>query len=652
MEKIAHQIYSFDEFTLDLTRGCLFRQSEELKLRPKSFEVLKFLIENNGRLISKDEIIENVWQEMAVTDDSLVQCLKDIRLALSDKSQTFIKTVPRRGYIFEKEVRENGTAIYTEETAGVHLVIEETLDDEKQKNEIAALRQKSKVASLVDAIKRHKIAATIVSAVLIGITIAGMIFYRPVLMWWFKPPSIAVLPIVNATGGAGEDYVSDGMTESIITSLTQLNEGGKNLRVRVIAQTTVFIFKGKEIDARMAGRELGADTVLAGKMLRQAGLRIFKFEMINVADGSIVWSKQYSSAFGDTVLEAQDKIPSDVAAQLPIKLSEADRENLTRRYTQNAKAYDLFLKGRAEFRKVTPSGLSNGIELFQKATDLDPDFALAYWAMGVSFKSQGNIDERSDKEADEKSLELFRKALSIDNNLTVAETAIKQAEAKDWDWKAIEEAGPTHPGYERYLMAMGRLDEVLEIQKRRLQNNPYAPFLNFTHCNTYLALRRPDDAIAQCKKTLNIVPAADKAYFGPESPWIHLYLGLAYGQKEMYPEAIAEMKTAVELGENSKTLLAELGALYAKSGQKDEAMKILAHLKERENAGEYAPSINIAKVYAVLGDTDQAIFWLTRAVDERENRAISMKRSDTYDSLRDDPRFAELLRRMNLPPQG
>ncbi|MCY7345144.1 MAG: helix-turn-helix transcriptional regulator [Pyrinomonadaceae bacterium] len=149
MQKLTHQIYSFDEFTLDLTRGCLLRGGSEIKLRPKSFEVLKYLAENGGRLITKDELIEAVWLETAVTDDSLVQCLKDIRRALGDKAQNFIKTVPRRGYIFEKEVNENNAAfIYTEETAGVHFVIEETLEDEGN-TEIAVPRQKSKAESLV-----------------------------------------------------------------------------------------------------------------------------------------------------------------------------------------------------------------------------------------------------------------------------------------------------------------------------------------------------------------------------------------------------------------------------------------------------------------------------------------------------------------------
>ncbi len=186
MQKPVHQIYSFDEFTLDLTRGCLLRETEEVKLRPKSFEVLKYLAENGGRLISKDELIETVWQGMAVTDDSLVQCLKDIRLALNDKSQAFIKTVPRRGYIFEKEVSENGTAIYTEETAGVHLVIEETL--ESGSGEISRRQQSAfgrKVDYLIGVVKRRKptmfalLTALVIASVGIGYVWYSFINYAP-----------------------------------------------------------------------------------------------------------------------------------------------------------------------------------------------------------------------------------------------------------------------------------------------------------------------------------------------------------------------------------------------------------------------------------------------------------------------------------------
>jgi DNA-binding winged helix-turn-helix (wHTH) protein/TolB-like protein len=657
MQKPVHQTYSFDEFTLDLTRGCLLRGATEIKLRPKSFEVLKFLAENGGRLVTKDELIEAIWTDTAVTDDSLVQCLKDIRLALDDKSQAFIKTIPRRGYIFEKEVSENGAiAVYTEETSSVSLVIEETLENSEEIN----APQKSRSARLFGAVKRHKIAATTALVVLITVISAGVIFYKPVMAWLFKPPSIAVLPIINATGDAEQDYISDGLTDSIIMSLMRLNTPGKKIpRLIVSAQSTIFLFKNKELDPRSVGSQLGVDSVLASKMFLQNNERTFKFELIKVADGSVLWSKQYSVSWGKTignggndiekVVALQNEIPRDVAAQLSLALSDAEREILTRRYTQNPQAYDLYLKGRAEFRRLTPSGLRKSIEYFEQAIDLDPNFATAYWAMGMSYQKQGLIDERPDKEANEKAADQFRNALKIDNRLALAVKALQSADLDARDWTTIEKAGPTHPGYSFYLILTGRIDEQIKIEKRQLSLDPYSPGQNLIHCLTLYTARRYDESIAQCQKTLNLLPVADRAYFGPESPWIHLALGNAYCQKGMFAEAIAEIKQAIELAEDSEAMWAVLGYVYAKAGQRDEALKILNLLNEQMSRGEYVPALNVAWIYSELGDKDQAFVWLDKANDEREGRLLNMKAEPELDAIRGDPRFAELFRRMGIP---
>ena len=326
MQKLSHQILSFSEFTLDLRRGCLLRAQEKIKLRPKSFEVLNYLVENNRRLISKDELIHAVWVEAAVTDDSLVQCLKDIRRALGDEAQQIIKTVHGRGYIFDTEVRDNGSqqvTKYTEETQGVQVIIEEQTDGREQ-HEIAAQTppllaapKGSVVSRFTNAIKRHKLATAIATAVFVALVIAGMVFAKPILFWWFKPPSIAVLPIVNATGDPNNNYIADGLTESLITSLNQINEPGKRPRLLVTAQGTVSIFRGKEIEPRSIGRELGVDTVLASQMIEQNGLWIIKVEMINVANGSEIWRKQYSwgGNFTDAFLTMQDEIAKGVAGK-------------------------------------------------------------------------------------------------------------------------------------------------------------------------------------------------------------------------------------------------------------------------------------------------------------------------------------------------
>ena len=651
MQRTAHEIYSFDEFRLDLTRGCLFRGTLELKLRPQSFEVLKYLTENPGRLISKDELIASVWNGMAVTDDSLVQCLKDIRRALGDDTQRIIKTVPRRGYIFETEVRGNGDAVYVQETSGIHLVIEESEgtneheDGTSGQQRLAVIRK-----SIVGLVKRHKAATALASTVLVAVVL-GITFYRPVLMWWFKPPSIAVLPMVNATGDPRDEYITDGLTEGIIGSLARLNTPGQiPPRLRVISPNTVFIFKNKEIEPRIVGQQLGVDTVLVSRMFFHEGLRILKFELINIPDGSIVWSKQYASGRDQIEFVAkQNEIPGDVAAQLPLSLSDADRINLTRRFTQNAEAYDLFLRASAEIRRVTPSSLLRCRGYLERAIDLDADFALAHWGIGSTYRIQGIIDELPDKEASEKAVEWFQKALKIDSTLTIANNGMKMSEATAWNWKAIENAGPTHPGYGIYLMAAGRIDERLENEKRLLSFEPYAPFLNFNHCMTLNVARRYDEAIAQCTKTLNIVPAADTAYFGPESPWIHLTLGNSYCRKGMFPEAVAAMKQAIELSEDSEAMWAMLGIVYARAGQKDEAVKILDLLHERINRGEYVPALNVAGIYMNLGEHDQAYVWLNKAFDEREMRLVGIRNNLDFDVVRNDPRFVELLGRMDLP---
>ncbi len=494
MQKLAHQTLTFDDLTLDLTRGSLLRGSEEIKLRPKSFEALKYLVQNSGRLVTKDELIQAVWPDSFVTDDSLVKCVNDVRHALGDEGQRAIKTVPRRGYIFDKEVRESSAAtpgaVYTEEVEGVHVVIEETEEtngheiSERAKEpashnpEVATPRETSAVRRFTNTIKRRKRGVAVACATLV-ITVAALAyFFVP-----RKPPSVAVLPIANATGDANNDYVSDGLTESVITSLAQINTPGKIPRLRVTAQNTVFIFKGKEVEPRSAGRELGVDTVLASKMIEQNNLWIIKFEMINVADGSIAWSKQYAVGRNrvDEFLAMQNEISRDVATQLPLSLSDADRQNLTRRSTQNPQAYDAYHKGRAAYHKSTPSGLRKSIEYYQQAIDLDPNFAVAYWAMGVSYTIQGVIGERPMKEANEKGIELYQKALKIDNTLRAAIGAMKLSELNAWNWEAMEKAGRRHNGYAfgngGYLIAMGRLDEQLEHERRVLSFEPYNPLM-------------------------------------------------------------------------------------------------------------------------------------------------------------------------------
>jgi DNA-binding winged helix-turn-helix (wHTH) protein/TolB-like protein len=663
MQKLSHQILSFSEFTLDLRRGCLQHGRDEIKLRPKAFEVLNYLVENNGRLISKDELIHAVWVDAAVTEDSLVQCLKDIRRALGDEAQQIIKTVHGRGYIFDTEVSDNGSAQvtkYTEETAGVQVIIEEQTDGHDA-NRIAAqippllpAPKVSPVRRFANAIRQHKIATAVASVAFVALVIAGVVFARPVLFWWFRPSSIAVLPMVNATGDPNNDYLSDGLTESLITSLNQINTPGKIPRLLVTAETTVFDFKGREPSS--AGQEFGVERVLASKLLRENGNWIIKVELIKVTDGSQLWSKQYEAStdpyLPEYVLKVQDQIPNDVAGKLPLKLSDAEKQRLTRRYTQNAAAFDAYLKGRACWMKATAENYKKSMEYYQQAIDLDPNFALAYWGMGASYvlMGMGNTGVLSAKEAFAKGTEWYLKALNIDDTLSAAKHDLELQDMNAWDWAKIEKAGKKHPGYAfpwgSYLTAMGRLDEQLAAENFILSWEPRNAGMHFFLGHTLFLARRYDAAIEQFQESFKIGnPTRDC----PPCSWVHSGLGHAYVQKGMFPEAIAEFNQTKDLLKDSTPSLEGLGYAYAKSGQRDQAVGILNQLQERRDKGEYVVPIGIAWIYIGLGANDEAFLWLEKAFAEKSDLMREIKTNPIYDPLRSDPRFTDLLRRMNVP---
>jgi tetratricopeptide (TPR) repeat protein len=262
---------------------------------------------------------------------------------------------------------------------------------------------------------------------------------------------------------------------------------------------------------------------------------------------------------------------------------------------------------------------------------------------------QGIIGEMSMKDATDKGVELCLKALKIDNTLRPAKGTLQQAEMFAWDWEAIEKAGPQHAAYAEYLIAMGRLDERLAFDNTRLSLDPHAPALNYFHAVTLWQARKYDAAIEQYQKTLKLGSEDGKLSFGPEVPFIHFDLGHIYIQKGMFTEAFAELNEAKHLMGDLPAGWESLGYAYAKSGQRDEAIKILNQLQERANRGEYVQPLGIAWIYTALGDKDRAFIWLDKAFADRSYLLRYVKTEAMYDPLRSDPRFTDLLKRMRLP---
>src|SRR5437660_2193608 len=393
MQRLTHQTRYFDGFTLDLTRGCLVRGAQEIKLRPKPFEALKYLVENSGRLISKAELIQVLWPETAVTDDSLVQCLMEVRRALGDEAQQMIKTVPRRGYIFDRPVRDNASirsvTTVTEES-GVQLIIEEEETNGHGVIDAQALpaafsvglisaHKATSIERLTTGIKQHRWAAAIGVLTLV-IAAAGTVYFtRP----GEAIDSLAVMPFVNVSGDPNAEYLSEGISDNIIDRLSHL----PNLKT-VIALNSVLRYKGKQTDPQVVGRELSVRAVLMGRLVQRGDDLSLSMELIDVRDNKHLWGGQYNRQSTD-MIGLQTEIAQEIAEKLRLPLTGEDKKRLAKHYTQSGEAYQLYMLGGYYRRRFTKAGFEKAIDYLEQAIKKDPSYAPAYAELGEVYRNLG-----------------------------------------------------------------------------------------------------------------------------------------------------------------------------------------------------------------------------------------------------------------------
>jgi len=652
MEKLSHQQYFFGEFTLNLTRGCLLHGDEEVKLRPKSFAVLKYLVENNGRLISKDQIIRAAWVDTAVTDDSLVKCLKDIRQALHDDAQQIIKTVPRRGYIFAADVSDNlpiaPVTSVKEESSGFE-VIEEG-GNRHRRIETQALATTNSIAlpadakdkgfaRLTSAIKRHTWFAAGSLITLAIVATAIVYFARP----GDTIDSIAVMPFVNVNNDPNAEYLSDGVSDSLINDLSQLS----NLK-KVVPFSSVLRYKGKQIDPQSVGRELNVRAVLTGRLTQRGDDLLISTELIDVRDNKRLWGGQYNRKLAD-VVNLQSEISREISERLRLKLTGGQKQQLTKAPTESAEAYQLYLQGRYYWHKFTDEGLVKSGEYFQRAIEKDQNYGLAYAGLADSYAAMAFFGHLPPKEAWQKSEEAAVKALAIDDALGEAHFALAVVKTwYDWDWsggerefkRAIElnpEFAESHALYASLLDAKGRFDEAVAEAKQSQEVDPLSTHYRADVAHILYHARRYDEAVQEYRRTLQK---------NPDSIEAHLGLGEVYVKQGRYEEALAEMLKMRPLV-NRPRPLARLGAVYAAAGKREEAIKILEEVKGLTNE-RYDLGAHIAAICAALGNKDQAFAWLDNAYEAHAFVLIELKVDPKFDTLHSDPRFADLLGRMRL----
>jgi serine/threonine protein kinase/tetratricopeptide (TPR) repeat protein len=456
--------------------------------------------------------------------------------------------------------------------------------------------------------------------------------------------SIAVLPFVNGSGDPDSEYLSDGITESLINNLSQLPA------LRVTARSTVFRYKGKETDPQKIGQDLKVRAVLSGRLLQRGDTLIVRTELMDVTNGSQLWGGQYSRKVAD-VFALQDELSTEISDKLRLRLTSEEKQRLTKRYTDNAEAYQLYLKGRYYWNKRSPDGIQKSIEYLNRAVDNDSGYALAYAGLADSYNLMSFLNVVPPREAMPKAKAAAAKALEIDPNLAEAHISLGYASfTYDWDWPAAtkhftqaialnREAVMTHGYYPFYLTVAGRDEEAIRTAKRAVDRDPVSAAASHTLAVQLALARRFDEAIQECRRTIDLDPNFAVA---------HDVLGGLLATKGMNREALAELEKAVALSRGAAIPLANLGYVRARVGDRAEARRVLEQL-EAASKVRYTPALAFAIVQFGLGDKDQAFVSLERAYDERFNRLAYLRREPMWDALRPDPRFKDLVRRIGLP---
>jgi TolB-like protein/Flp pilus assembly protein TadD/tRNA A-37 threonylcarbamoyl transferase component Bud32 len=452
--------------------------------------------------------------------------------------------------------------------------------------------------------------------------------------------SIAVLPFANASRNADTDYLTDGISESLINSLAQLPG------VRVSARSVAFRYKGGDVDPLKAGRDLNVSAVVTGRVSTRGNMLVVQSDLIDVANGSQLWGAQFTRPLAD-LLALQDDIATQIFDKLRVRLTGEDKKRATRRYTEDAEAYQLYLKGRYYSNQGTIAGYKKAIEYFQQATDKDPKYALAHAGLADSYLFLGSYWVEAIPEAKAAAL----KAIELDPTLAEAHVALGHIRLwLDWDRAAAEaefrraiDIAPgsalAHNEYAMFLAAAGRVGDAMSEIGRAQDADPGSAIVATSRGWCLLYGRKPVDAIDQFRRTLQLEPNFVGAHWG---------LGAAYAQDGRHDDAIAELKQAAALSEQSPLVIGHLGFVYGTSGARRDAELMLDQLK-RMSERQYVPSTAVALVRLGLGDRAAALDLLDRAFDEHDFSLVFVGVEPWFDEVRATPRFQALVRRVIAP---
>lgn len=643
--------YRLGDYELDPANHLLRLGETPISLSRKRFQALLYLVEHQGRLVTREELLARFWEGSEVYEENLTKCVSEIRKALSDQARPhkFIETVPAVGYRYigpfaEEPLRSEPSIFAVEKTRGVRVIVEEDeYDDTFTGHKLLAGHLPTPAPAQVTS---SWLVTSLLACTLIAISAGAFLIYRSRAPVRNAVPisSIAVLPFKNLSGNQAEDYFSDGITESLITSLSKV--GG----LKVISSSSVFHFRGQQIDPHEVGKQLNVGAVLEGTVRKdQDSIRV-AVRLVSTDDGQVLWVSDTNDKALRDVFGMQDEIARNVVAGLSVKLTPEGAQQITKRYTDNVEAYQLYLRGRYHWDKFTVTDLRRSIDYFQQAIKLDPKYPLPYTGLADAYCMLNGLGAASTDEVIPKAKEAVARALELDDTLSEAHTSaglIK--DFYDWDFAAAQrefkraiELNPNsstaHYLYGKVLpdVTGGRFDESFVEAQRALDLDPFSVSINEDLGELLYYSRQYDRAIAQWQKTLELEPNYPLAY-----NWI----SRAYEAEGRYDQSIDTLLKRYARGGMPEAKVTELRAIYSKSGWKGYWQSQLEFIKNQPRQGFQEPYFMVWNCLRA-GEKDQALAWLEKAYEIRSGWIPTIRYDPLLDSIRSDRHFTALVKRV------
>lgn len=640
---MSKPLYEFGPFRVDTVNHVLLRDGETVPLKPKVFDTLLVLVENRGRVLDKDELMSRLWPDTIVEEANLTQNIYLLRKVLGEEPQgeTYIETMPKRGYRFVANVCEIEAEL--PETILEEHTRDQVIVESRQQQEVMSSKGRG-VSSffLFRTTSRQRIVAIGIAAIALAAAIAYLWIpkeQKPTADPTIK--SIAVLPFKPLDSDSSDEGLGFGMADTLITRLS-------NIRHFIVRPTSaVRKYTALDQDPVAAGRELKVDAVLEASIQR-AGDRVrVTLRLVRVSDGVSLWAGKFDEPVND-LLAVQDRVAEQVAQALIPQMTGEEHRLLAKRYTESTEAYRLYILGRYHRSKLDVEGWKKAIEYFNRAIELDPNYALAFAGLADCYSSSVADAQLPKAEAIPKAKQAATTALQLDDTLSEAHVSAGRIKAYyDWDWPGAErefkraiELDPNSANargeYGGYLATVGRGDEAVAEAKRARELDPLSQQTNFYFVWALISARRYAEAIEESQQVVETFSAA--------SYWA----GIARIGQGKYEEAIAEFEKRLSIARDDTLTRAHLGYAYAASGRRGQAEKVLAELKELFKRRQVSPYY-IAVINAGLGERDQTFAWLEEAEREHSRPLWGLKVNPVWDNLRSDQRFSDLLRRTGLP---